>query len=907
MNDKQENLDRLLDRTIDQIRDETPRDHTVNQAAERVWVQLQEAIECEAAKDPAVRPIRTCEDYRDMLPAYLDNRLSEARKLLLEDHSRECFTCRKALKEARAAMSEKSSAAPKTGTRTKSTWRSDLSWAVAATLIIGVALVGVAFKSEIFNFSTGGWLQIDAVDGALLEVKDTDIIPVAVGQTLEDGEWIRTTKESGAVFTLDDGSKVEMDERSELYVTREGRNNTIHLARGGIIVQAADQGAGHLFVDTEDCTVSVTGTVFSVSHGTKGSRISVIEGEVIVDQNGDEQILHPGQQVTTRTRLAHIPVESHIAWSRNSDMHLAMLHELASFRTELEKRLPDTKLRYDTRLLDSVPENTVFFAAIPNMTADLAEAHRLLQEKVQSSGPLNAWWKENVVANGIEPEIDRVMEKIQRLGDQLGDEIVMAMAKKPDNPNEPCLKMNMPVFLAELKNPDAFRNYLLEDLAEIGKAAGEIPPLGLVDDPFSFTWNDSGTQHDALLFWINGNMLAVSPEIESLRHLASLAGSPEAGRFKGSKFHSRLAESYRNGAGILVGADLGAIIAGSTIRMDEPGVMDKLGINDIEHLVFERHEVADTNYTTASLSFSQERRGIAAWLAEPAPMGALGFISPDATAVAAFVVNNPASLLGETLDELIKADGQFEKELERFETEFGIDLVKDIAGPLGGEVAFALDGPLLPKPAWKLALEIYDPAALQRTIAWAVQEVNNLAAKEGQPGLTMTTVDRSGRTYYTLTADELGISVHYTFIDGYFIAAPQQELLNRAIQYRASGITLPNSGSFKSLLPRDGQENLSAVVYQNLGSILAPVVRQTIGRSKTLSPEQQAMIDDLTADSRPSLFCVYGERDRIDIIGVDRGGLLGSDIGNIFNLGSLMSLRESMASLPHEGGDTVYH
>src|SRR5207244_13211589 len=112
------------------------------------------------------------------------------------------------------------------------------------------------------------------------------------------GVELRTAKDSEAMLQLRDGSVVELRERSGFSTTQTASDLTIRLERGSVIVQAAKRSAGHLYVATADCRVAVTGTVFSVSSGVKGSRVSVIEGEVRVSQNGAsqdnrEQVLHP--------------------------------------------------------------------------------------------------------------------------------------------------------------------------------------------------------------------------------------------------------------------------------------------------------------------------------------------------------------------------------------------------------------------------------------------------------------------------------------------------------------------------------------------------------------------------------------------------------------------------------------
>jgi hypothetical protein len=144
-------------------------------------------------------------------------------------------------------------------------------------------------------------------------------------------------------------------------------------------------------------------------------------------------------------------------------------------------------------------------------------------------------------------------------------------------------------------------------------------------------------------------------------------------------------------------------------------------------------------------------------------------------------------------------------------------------------------------------------------------------------------------------------------VDGYLVAAPQRALVDRAIQYREAGITLSSSGEFTSLLPRNGRVNFSAVAYQNLGSIVDPLIRGTLGQSESLTPEQRSMVDSLAGDTSPSLFCAYGERNRILLVGADRGGLFGSDLGSVFGLGSLMSLTENLPVYDeaHEQGQAV--
>ena len=73
-----------------------------------------------------------------------------------------------------------------------------------------------------------------------------------------------------AVAELIQRLSTQHKDQIELYA--QANDLTLHLNRGSVIVQAAKRRRGHLYVATADCRVAVTGTLFSVSSGVKGSR-----------------------------------------------------------------------------------------------------------------------------------------------------------------------------------------------------------------------------------------------------------------------------------------------------------------------------------------------------------------------------------------------------------------------------------------------------------------------------------------------------------------------------------------------------------------------------------------------------------------------------------------------------------
>jgi|HubBroStandDraft_3_1064219.scaffolds.fasta_scaffold18042_2 ferric-dicitrate binding protein FerR (iron transport regulator) len=893
-----------LDRAIELVAGASPDPQVVEQAAARVWERLSQAaaqpavpVAAAAAQPPAAAAaLHGCADFQALMPSYLRGELSPARTLLLEDHARSCVPCRRALREARQGHAAAVAAVPAAArSRTRAVWVS-----LAAVL---VAALGVGLFLTLGSGLPAGaqMASVQAIEGSLYRVSGAASLPIGAGEAVTQGEVIRTAKGSRAVVRMTDGSSIEMGERAALAL-RSGRGgNTIELDRGRIIVQAAKQRPRHLYVATGDCLVSVTGTVFAVNHGTKGSRVSVVEGEVRVEQARQTSILHPGEQVTTHASVAAVPVRQEIAWSHDAPRYQAMLAALASAGRDIDRQLAPAGLRASTRLLDLVPAATGAYVALPNLAGSLAETHRLLEQRLAQNEELKQWWSGSFGSAADEARYQSLIQEIGDLGHYLGDEIAFALplGAQPAGAAHP----GEPVLLATVTNEAGFRATLAQEVDQVNTRAGH-PVLTLVSDPAAAPGGG-----DQVLLWVGQGVFVATRSAAMLGEVAGHAAGA-ANPFVSTPFRARVADAYNDGAGWLFASDIGQMVAPKQQESlgDSGKTLAALGIYDLEHFILNYRETAGGGEARAALTFGRPRRGIASWLAAPAPMGGLGFFSPDANLAVSFVVKSPVALL----DELLSASPAFASELAKAEAEYHFDLRSDLAQPLGGEVALGLDGPLLPKPSWKLVAEVYDPARLQQTFSRAVTQLNDSLRTQGKPGVTLSQEQSGGLTYYALVGSRPAIEIHYVFSDGYLIAAPSRALLDQALSFKSSGVSLATSRKFHDLLGQDGQVNVSALFYRNLGDLASlagalPAMAEAMagagaGASRRPAGARTGMgpatpLAGMIGGKGPSLFYAYAEDSRILFGGKNQPGPLG------VNLQALAGFRVLLAGMHGAHGE----
>ncbi|MBD0373592.1 MAG: DUF3352 domain-containing protein, partial [Pyrinomonadaceae bacterium] len=636
-------------------------------------------------------------------------------------------------------------------------------------------------------------------------------------------------------------------------------------------------------------------TVFSVNNGTKGTRVSVVEGEVHVNYAGLEDVLRPGDQTTTNASVERVPVKSEVAWSRNAEKYGQMVTSLSALRKEVNQKAPRPGVRYNSRFLKLLPEGTVLYAALPNLATTLSESNRIMQERIKQNPALKEWWdKENSAAVRDRVSTTQIMDRVREFGEYLGEEIVVgARMNQQGEPGDV-------IVLGDLKNSEGFRPFLEKQIADLKGNDKGAPQVRIIDDPATATQEAQKADSKApteILVWINQDFFAIAPRLEQLQQLAARMKAPEANPFTQSPFYARINETYADGAGLVVAADLQKIIA-QLVQRDantpegekRVALYRQLGLLDLKHFVVEQKEKDNHTYSQAALTFNEQRKGIASWLAQPGPMGSLEFISPEANIVAAFVVKEPVSLVDDLLGYLETASPGLQAKLKEIEAEHKLNLRNDIAAPLGGEYAFAIDGPVLPTPSWKMIFEVYDQAKLQQTLGRIVEEVNKEAAKDGKGGLALESETSGGQTFYTLKSVDFGLELHYTYVNGYMIAAASRALVDRAIRYRQSGQTLLQSARFRAGLPADGNTNFSALFYHDLAPLLKPLADRVQNTSQ-LPKEGQDALKAMAADGQPTLAYAYAQGDRITLASNTDGGPFGLSPASILGLPNSFALQ----------------
>lgn len=780
--------DDRLEQALNAMRAESVEPAAVEAAQARVWEKLTRAGS----------PL--CEEFRGGLAAYLAGELAAPRRLLFEDHLSRCAACRRDYAEAKGQVKVMPMPAALAAKKPRPAW---LRYAIAAGVALVLLAVGRGPLDRAFAPS-GPRATVESLSGPLYHLASG---PISAGAAIEEGDVVRTGLGARAVLRLADGSRLEMNERTELAVRGAWSGQTIALERGDVVLEAAKQRRGRLRVQTRDSEALVKGTIFAVSTGTAGSLVSVVEGAVEVRQPGTDRVLKPGEQAASTPALAAVPVRQTVAWSAESEKYFTLLAEFMNLERQLAAKLNEG-VRTSSRLLPLLPANPWIYAAVPNVGRAIDEAVHLIEQRSRESATLKEWWTS---ASG--EELRQVFERVQSITPLLGDEIVFVVTRTPGQTGS-----GEPVMMAEVAaGREAELRQALTDLFAAGGGAAA--------------------------FEVAGGRALVAQNAAALAALKAGLGAGAA-----TPFGADIATRYQRGAGWLLGMNLSA-------TGFSPGAeAEALGLSGMKHLFFEQRAPQGQTENEASLSFTGARQGIASWLAAPAASSSAEYATANALLVVSASTRNPRQAFDELIAALGRVSSNIPEELRKFEEKSGVSVSQDLAAALGTDFTMIVERPSLPVPGWVGAFEVPQPALLDLSLRRLIDAFNReLPADKTNFRLTLTEQADGGRIWSTVQSAASPHALHWTHDRGYLIVSQDRALAAQAITTRNGGLALVRSARFVQQMPATGAMHHSAFVWINPEGTLAEA-------ANLLS---DGTLKSLLQNPEPALIVIDGETERI--------------------------------------------
>ena len=744
-----------LGRALQEMNQEEVDAPTLEAARARAWAKVTEAASGAA-----------CAEFRADFAPYLSGALAGGRRLLMDDHLSRCPACRASLAAMKGetrvvAMPQRFRLSPRVVR-----WGS---LAAAAALVVAVLYLG-RDAIDAMMAPGGPRATVVSAEGALYRLPEGAL---AAGTPIGEKESVRTGPGAHAVLRLADGSLVDVNERTELFVTAAWSGQAVHLQRGDVIVRAAKQRRGHLRVLTRDSLASVKGTVFAVSAGMGGSVVSVVEGSVAVSQPGRDVLLSPGEQAASSAALATTIAEA-VAWSPDAEEYLELLASVVKIERQLAEHLP-RDLRTNSALLSYLPAGAVVYGAVPNLGDTLGHALGLADQQSAESRAFGAWWSS---PTGV--QLRQIVDRVQSVSALLGDEI--AFSASAAGPGEP-----VPTVLARVKpGKGAELASALEGLfAGTGETATALP-YSVADDLMVVSTSRAN------LAW-------------ALEHLGQGAGSP---------FGTAIAERYRRGVGWLMAMD-----APPLVRMtsgDDVPPAELAGMIGMKYLFLEQRAPAGGEENEVTFAFQGERAGMGSWLADSGSGGAAEYLPADVLIAGYVSTREPLQLFGEFTALMTKSDASFQDGLAQTDARLGAGFMESLAAAMGTEAAFGLNGFSVNGPAWVMAVLANDPPVIDTSLRKLVDVFNaELAPEDQSKRIVLGQESAGGRSWSTMKAGGFPFGVTWTYDRGYLVAASDRALAERAIATRGGGSPLVWSPEFLAQLPSSAGIHPSAFGWVN--------------------------------------------------------------------------------------------
>jgi type IV pilus assembly protein PilA len=556
------------------------------------------------------------------------------------------------------------------------------------------------------------------------------------------------------------------------------------------------------------------------------------------------------------------PAQPGAPWDQYLQKHPGLGPEFAQLLEKLQRGIQFPPPRHQSRLLPLLPQSTTLYAAFPNYGDASHQALAIFQQELKDSAVLRDWWQHGEMAAAA-PKTEDSFDKFYQLSQFFGDEIVISgsIAAHQDHPSL--------LMVAEARKPGLkpFLQQMVNDLAGKSKPDVRVLDLQQLSDAKD-NENAASPPAQELLVLVRPDFIVAALDLTTLRsfnaRLERQTLERQTPEFASTPFAQRLEQAYQGGAEVLAAADLQKLLKempqGPAPNQD---VLQRSGFSDMKYLVWEHKSAPGQPPSQTELSFTGPRRGVASWLAAPAPLNSLDFVSPKAIFASTILLKN----LGEVFDDVkglaTASNPNALAMLDPMEQSLHVSLKDDLLRHLSGEITVELDSVSEPAPVWKAILRVNDPDHVQATFAKLLATAPVVADQSAEGGVT----------YHSLSipSPQKPLDIAYAFVDGYLVIGSSRDTVVDAVRLHRSGESLAKSKKFLAAMPPGHSTEASALMYQD-------PIAMTALRLRALSPQMADSLSHLATDSTPAVVCAYAEPNAIRGVsssgGVDAGVIL---------------------------------
>ncbi len=522
-----------------------------------------------------------------------------------------------------------------------------------------------------------------------------------------------------------------------------------------------------------------------------------------------------------------------------------LLTELAHLVEALKNNVQLPPVRTESSLLPRLPMATTYYVAFPNYGETAHQTLETLKQELAASAVLRDWWQHGELRSAG-PQLQDFLEKFYEVSQYLGDEVVVS--GETGGAHEKGAAGGNLLIIAELRKP-GLKN-VLEQILKAGPREAQSKVRVLDLQQLAQAKSSSGASQFVVL--VRPDFVIAAENLESVRGFNAFLDARTTD-FASTPFGQRLTEAYRGGTSDLMAADLHAIM--NQIPLGTPQnqkVFDRTGFKDAKYAVWEYRHRAQGSSSQMELSFVGPRHGIASWLAAPAPLGSLDFVSPQAAVVSSVHLKNLAEIFDDIQDISSSSNPNALASVTQMERAMHISLRDDLLSLLPGEITVEAEGLAEPKPDWKIILRTTDADHLQQTLAKILATT---------PFRAMEFVE-DGITYHSLSIPSTPkpTQIVYAFTEGYLIVASSHETAAAAIRLRKSGESFAKSAKFMASLPAGSPADVSALLYEDPTAVTALNLRR-------FSPEMAEAFARLSPPTAPIVFRAYGDESAIRGVG----------------------------------------